>query len=85
MCLCHYVQAPVQPGSMDSESGIFAMTYDKSGSRLITAEADKTVKIYKEDATAVSLYFYLKKRKQSFYPLLFKAVLLHSDELGKIL
>lgn len=39
---------------MDSESGIFAMTYDKSGSRLITAEADKTVKIYKEDTTAVS-------------------------------
>lgn len=42
-------QAPVQPGSMDSEAGIFSMAFDKSGSRLITTEADKTIKIYKED------------------------------------
>merc|ERR1712071_745181 len=40
-------QAPVQPGSMDSEAGIFALCFDQSGSRLITAEADKTIKIYK--------------------------------------
>ncbi|XP_017786679.1 PREDICTED: pleiotropic regulator 1 [Nicrophorus vespilloides] len=46
------LQAPVQPGSMDSEAGIFSMTYDHSGSRLITTEADKTIKIYKEDDTA---------------------------------
>ncbi|XP_033742900.1 pleiotropic regulator 1-like [Pecten maximus] len=46
------IQATAQPGSIDSESGIFAMTYDQSGSRLITAEADKTIKIYKEDETA---------------------------------
>ncbi|BES98088.1 Pleiotropic regulator 1 [Nesidiocoris tenuis] len=46
------LQAPVQPGSMDSESGIFALTFDQSGSRLITTEADKTIKIYKEDDTA---------------------------------
>lgn len=39
---------------MDSESGIFAMTFDQSGSRLITTEADKTIKIYKEDDNAVS-------------------------------
>lgn len=45
-------QAPVQPGSIDSESGIFALTYDHSSSRLLTAEADKTIKIYKEDDTA---------------------------------
>uniref|UniRef100_A0A336K8G0 Pleiotropic regulator 1 n=1 Tax=Culicoides sonorensis TaxID=179676 RepID=A0A336K8G0_CULSO len=45
-------QAAVQPGSMDSEAGIFAMTFDNSGSRLITTEADKTIKIYKEDETA---------------------------------
>ncbi|XP_018798536.1 PREDICTED: pleiotropic regulator 1 [Bactrocera latifrons] len=45
-------QAPVQPGSMDSEAGIFAMCFDQSGSRLITAEADKTIKIYKEDNEA---------------------------------
>lgn len=46
------LQAPVQPGSMDSEAGIFSMIYDNSGSRLITTEADKTIKIYKEDDTA---------------------------------
>jgi pleiotropic regulator 1 len=39
---------------MDSESGIFSMIFDQSGSRLITTEADKTIKIYKEDDTAVS-------------------------------
>lgn len=48
-------QAPVQPGSMDSESGVFSMTFDQSGSRLITTEADKTIKIYKEDESAVSV------------------------------
>jgi len=39
----------VQPGSLDSEAGIYAMQFDKSGSRLITCEADKTIKMYKED------------------------------------
>jgi pleiotropic regulator 1 len=48
-------QAPVQPGSMDSEAGVYSMTFDHSGSRLITTDADKTIKIYKEDETAVSL------------------------------
>ena len=47
-------QAVVQPGSLDSESGVFAMKFDLSGTRLITAEADKTIKIYKEDDEAVS-------------------------------
>lgn len=47
------VQAPVQPGSIDSESGIFACIFDQSGSRLLTAEADKTIKVYKEDEHAV--------------------------------
>jgi pleiotropic regulator 1 len=45
-------QAAVQPGSMDSEAGIFSMIFDNSGSRLITTEADKTIKIYKEDDEA---------------------------------
>ena len=48
------LQAAVQPGSIDSEAGIYASTFDQSGSRLITCEADKTIKIYKEDETAVS-------------------------------
>lgn len=49
------MQAAVQPGSIDSEAGIFAMVFDHSNTRLITAEADKTIKVYKEDDTAVSL------------------------------
>jgi pleiotropic regulator 1 len=32
--------------------GVFAMTFDQSGSRLLTCEADKTIKIYKEDENA---------------------------------
>ena len=48
------LQTTVQPGSLDSEAGIFAAVFDMSGCRLITAEADKTIKIYKEDETAVS-------------------------------
>ncbi|CDQ82314.1 pleiotropic regulator 1 [Oncorhynchus mykiss] len=46
------IHAAVQPGSLDSESGIFACMFDHSESRLITAEADKTIKVYKEDDTA---------------------------------
>lgn len=41
-----------QPGSLDAESGIFCSTFDQSGSRLIVGEADKTIKIYKEDDEA---------------------------------
>ena len=48
------IHAAVQPGSLDSESGIFACMFDHSENRLITAEADKTIKVYREDDTAVS-------------------------------
>ncbi|VDO52100.1 unnamed protein product [Onchocerca flexuosa] len=34
---------------VSGEAGIFALTFDQSGSRLITAEADKTIKMYKEN------------------------------------
>lgn len=51
-------QALVQPGSLDSESGVFSMTFDHSGTRLITTEADKTIKIYKEDDEAVSIILF---------------------------
>lgn len=56
------IHAAVQPGSLDSESGIFACMFDHSESRLITAEADKTIKVYKEDDTAVSSTVVLKAR-----------------------
>ena len=42
-----------QSGSLDSERGIFQAQFDVTGSRLLTAEADKTVKYWAEveDAT----------------------------------
>ena len=46
------IMTTVQPGSLSSEAGIFASTFDKSGLRLITAECDKTIKIWKEDENA---------------------------------
>lgn len=45
-------QSKVQPGSLDSEAGILAMSFDRTGSRLITCESDKTIKIWAEDMTA---------------------------------
>lgn len=38
-----------QPGSMASEAGIYASTFDQTGSRFFTCEADKTIKVWKED------------------------------------
>lgn len=37
-----------QSGSLDSEAGVFCSTFDKTGTRLITGCADKTIKIYAE-------------------------------------
>jgi pleiotropic regulator 1 len=52
------IQTTAQPGSLESESGIFALTFDQTGSRLISCEADKTIKIYKEDGMlALSLRY----------------------------
>jgi pleiotropic regulator 1 len=45
-------QSAAQSGSLESECGIFAMQFDQSSSRLITAEADKTIKMWKEDEDA---------------------------------
>ncbi|XP_047937775.1 protein pleiotropic regulatory locus 1-like [Salvia hispanica] len=45
-------QTIVQPGSLESEAGIYSIMYDLTGSRLITCEADKTIKMWKEDETA---------------------------------
>jgi pleiotropic regulator 1 len=42
----------VQPGSLDCEAAVYAMTFDQTGSRLITCEADKTIKVWKEDEDA---------------------------------
>ena len=45
-------QTVVQPGSLESENGIFACGFDQTGTRLVTCEADKTVKFWREDDTA---------------------------------
>lgn len=45
-------QTIVQPGSLDAEAGIYACAFDLSGSRFITCEADKTIKIWKENSEA---------------------------------
>ena len=34
-----------QPGSLDAEAGVFCSAFDKTGTRLITGGADKTVKV----------------------------------------
>jgi pleiotropic regulator 1 len=47
------LETTVQPGSLESEAGIFACTFDRTGLRLITCEADKTIKIWREDESAL--------------------------------
>ncbi|VEU38437.1 unnamed protein product [Pseudo-nitzschia multistriata] len=42
----------VQPGSLDAENAIFCTEFDGTGTRLITGEADKTIKIWKADESA---------------------------------
>lgn len=44
--------SPAQRGSIESEAGILAMTFDKSGTRLITGETDKTIKMFRENTNA---------------------------------
>ena len=46
------LKSPLQPGTLSSESAIFDILFDKSSLRMITAECDKTIKIWKEDETA---------------------------------
>jgi pleiotropic regulator 1 len=41
-----------QPGSLDAETGIMSSMYDRTGLRLICGEADKTIKIWKQDESA---------------------------------
>jgi pleiotropic regulator 1 len=37
-----------QPGSLDSEAGIYCSTFDVTGTRLFTGEADKSIKVWKQ-------------------------------------
>lgn len=45
-------QTIVQPGSLDSEAGVYTMSYNITKTRLVTCEADKTIKMWKEDEYA---------------------------------
>lgn len=46
------METTAQPGSLDAEQGVFCSTFDKTGLRLITGEADKTIKVWKQDDSA---------------------------------
>ena len=46
------MKTQVQPGSLEAESAIYAASFDMTGSRLFTCEADKTIKVWKEDLEA---------------------------------
>ena len=48
------IASPPQPGSLQCENGIFDMKFDFSGNRLITAECDKSIKMYRVDETAIN-------------------------------
>lgn len=41
-----------QPGSLEGEAAIMAASFDVTGTRLVTCEADKTIKMWKEDENA---------------------------------
>ena len=50
------MQSIPQPGSLaEAENGIFCAEFDLTGTRLITGEADKSIKIWKQDSEASSL------------------------------
>nr|POE47580.1 pre-mrna-splicing factor prp46 [Quercus suber] len=47
-----YEDSIAQPGSLDAEAGLMSSTFDLTGLRLITGEADKTIKMWKQDDNA---------------------------------
>ena len=46
------INTTAQPGSLEAESGVFTSLFDQTGLRLISGEADKTIKIWKQDDEA---------------------------------
>ncbi|KAG9248730.1 WD40-repeat-containing domain protein [Calycina marina] len=46
------MDAIAQPGSLDAEAGVMTSMFDRTGLRLITGEADKTIKVWKQDENA---------------------------------
>ena len=59
------LETVAQPGSLDAERGIFASSFDGTGTRLITCEADKSLKVWKEtDQTEEEVPVDLKEWKK---------------------
>lgn len=54
------IESKEQSGSLSAEAGIFAIKFDHSSTRMITAECDKTIKMWKEDDTATPESFPIK-------------------------
>jgi pleiotropic regulator 1 len=46
------LETTAQPGSLDAEAGVMSSTFDRTGLRLIVGEADKTIKVWKQDEEA---------------------------------
>lgn len=42
------IQSIAQPGSLESEAGVYCSTFDRTGLRLLTGEADKSIKVWRE-------------------------------------
>ena len=55
------IQSKEQSGSLSAEAGIFAIKFDQSSTRMITAECDKTIKMWKEDEDADPVNFPIKE------------------------
>ena len=51
-CPYQSMDAMIQPGNLDAEAGIFCSTFDQTGFRLITGNADKTIHIYEQEDEA---------------------------------
>ena len=48
-------QSQIQPESLEAENGIMVLQFDLTGLQLIVGEADKTIKIWKQDESASEL------------------------------
>ncbi|KAL8771172.1 MAG: hypothetical protein Q9209_003343 [Squamulea sp. 1 TL-2023] len=47
-----HLDTTAQPGSLDAEAGLMSSTFDRTGLRLICGEADKTIKVWRQDDEA---------------------------------
>ncbi|KAL8745698.1 MAG: hypothetical protein Q9190_002200 [Brigantiaea leucoxantha] len=47
-----HLDTTAQPGSLDAEAGLMSSMFDRTGLRLICGEADKTIKVWKQDDEA---------------------------------